>query len=161
MSVWDKIVRSLNIEEKLSSTLTKNKNKKFKGDDRVMKVEDITIRQNQNRYMLVNSLGYSIMLVDMPRDNQYFLDAKVLYMMAKALSLRWKQKQASKENKLAKFDYFGMFIIQTERNGYSIYLPSREQIAMVYFPLDGNYLDDDQCLKVLCRGLALRYGIKK
>ena len=126
-----------------------------------MKVEDITIHQQENRYFLVHSLGMQTMVVDMCRDNQYFLDAKVLYMMAKALSLRWKQKQASKENKLAKFDYFGMYVLQIGRSEYGIYLPNKQQIAWVGLPTDNNYIDDDQCLKVLCRGLALRYGIKK
>ena len=124
-----------------------------------MTVEDITIRQNGNRYLMVHRLGYQIMVVDMPRDNQYFLDAKVLYTIGKVLSLRWQQKQISKE-KSTQFDYFGMKVIQTERNGYAVGLPNGQQIAMVYFPLDADYIEDSKCLRVLCKGLALRYGIK-
>ena len=125
-----------------------------------MTVGDITIQQADNRYMLVNSLGYNVMLVDMPRDGQYFLDAKVLDIIGKTLSLRWKQKPASKENKLASFGYSGLNVIQVERNGYAIYLPHGTQIVMVYFPLDNNYIDDDKCLKIITKFLALRYGIK-
>lgn len=51
----------------------------------------------------------------------YFGDAKVLHTIGKALSLRWQQKQTSKENKLAGFGYSGMNVVQTERNGYAIY----------------------------------------
>ena len=144
---------------KVGSTLTKISDKMYGGMIE-MTVGDITIKQFNNRYMLVHSLGYTVMIVDMPMDNQYFLDAKVLNTIGKALSLRWQQKQTSKENKLASFGYSGLNVIQVERNGYTIYLPNRQQIVMVYFPLDNNYIDDDQCLKVLCRGLALRYGIK-
>lgn len=125
-----------------------------------MTVEDITIRQNGNIYELCNSLGISAMLVSMPVDGQFFLDAKVLHTIGKALSLRWKQKPISKENKLASFGYSGMNVIQVERNGYAIFLPNQQQIAIVYFPLDNNYMDDDKCLKIITKCLALRYGIK-
>ena len=125
-----------------------------------MTFDDITIKQFENRYVLVHSLGYQIMVVDFPRDGQFFLDAKVLSTISKALSLRWKQTSTSKENKLASFVFFGLNVIQTEPNGYAIYLPYGQQIVMVYFPLDNNYIDDDKCLKIICKALALRYGIK-
>ena len=125
-----------------------------------MTVGDITIQQADNRYTLMHSLGYTIMVVDFPRDGQFFLDAKVLNAIGKALSFRWRQKATSKENKLASFGYFGLNVIQVERNGYAIYLPHGQQIVIVYFPLDNNYIDDDKCLKIITKCLALRYGIK-
>ncbi len=125
-----------------------------------MTFDDITIRQNGNIYELCNSLGYSTMLVSMPVDAQYYLDAKVLSTIAKTLSLRWKQKQTSKENKLASFGYSGMGILQIGKSEYGIYLPNAQQIAWVYLPPDNNYIDDDKCLKILCKCLGLRYGIK-
>ena len=125
-----------------------------------MKFDDITIQQFENRYTLIHSLGYTIMVVDFPRDKQYFMDAKVLSTIAKALSIRWQQKPSSKENKLASFGYSGLNVIQVERNGYAIYLPNGQQIVIVYFPLDNNYIDDDKCLKILCKSIALRYGIR-
>ena len=126
-----------------------------------MKFEDIRVEQSGNRYALYNSLGYRVMLVDMPRDAQYFLDAKVLSGVAKAMSIRWKQNPPSGQNKLSGFDYSGLSVVQVERNGYAIFLPNQQQVGFVYFPLDNNYIDDDKCLKIICKGLALRYRINK
>ena len=126
-----------------------------------MKFEDIRVEQSGNRYALYNSLGYRVMLVDMPRDAQYFLDAKVLSGIAKAMSIRWKQNPPSGQNKLSGFDYSGLSVVQVERNGYAIFLPNQQQVGFVYFPLDNNYIDDDKCLKIICKGLALRYRINK
>ena len=126
-----------------------------------MQFEDIRVEQSGNRYALYNSLGYRVMLVDMPRDAQYFLDAKVLSGIAKAMSIRWKQNPPSGENKLSGFDYSGLSVVQVERNGYAIFLPNQQQVGFVYFPLDNNYIDDDKCLKIICKGLALRYRINK
>lgn len=125
-----------------------------------MTVEDITIRQNGNIYELCNSLGISTMLVSMPVDGQYFLDAKVLHTIGKALSLRWKQKQTSKENKLASFGYSNMNVVQTGISEYAIYLPNNQQIAWLMTPPDQNYIDDDKLIKIICKCLSLRYGIK-
>ena len=126
-----------------------------------MKFEDIRVEQSGNRYALYNSLGYRVMLVDMPRDAQYFLDAKVLSGVAKAMSIRWKQNPPSGQNKLSGFDYSGLSVVQVERNGYAIFLPNQQQVGFVYFPLDNNYIDDDKCLKIICKGLALRYRINR
>ena len=98
----------------------------------------------------------------MPRDAQYFLDWTVLSGIAKAMSIRWKQNpQSGENNKLSGFDYSNLYVVQVERNGYAIYLPSGQQVAFAYFPLDNNYIDDDKCLKIICKGLALRYRINK
>ena len=126
-----------------------------------MQFEDIRVEQSGNRYALYNSLGYRVMLVDMPRDAQYFLDAKVLSGVAKVMSIRWKQNPPSGQNKLSGFDYSGLSVVQVERNGYAIFLPNQQQVGFVYFPLDNNYIDDDKCLKIICKGLALRYRINK
>ena len=126
-----------------------------------MQFEDIRVEQSQNRYALYNQLGYRVMLVDMPRDAQYFLDAKVLSGIAKAMSIRWKQNPPSGQNKLSGFDYSGLSVVQVERNGYAIFLPNQQQVGFVYFPLDNNYIDDDKCLKIICKGLALRYRINR
>ena len=127
-----------------------------------MTFDDIKVEQSGNRYALYNSLGYRVMLVDMPRDAQYFLDAKVLSGVAKVMSIRWKQNPPSGANKLSgSFDYSGLSVVQVERNGYAIYLPNGQQVAIAYFPLDNNYIDDDKSLKIICKGLALRYRINK
>ena len=126
-----------------------------------MQFDDIKVEQSQNSYALYNQLGYRVMLVDMPRDGQYFLDAKVLSGIAKAMSIRWKQNPPSGENKLSGFDYSGLSVVQVERNGYAIFLPNGQQVAIAYFPLDNNYIDDDKSLKIICKGLALRYRINK
>ena len=128
------------------------------GED--MTFDDITIRQNQNRYELFHSLGYRIMVVDMVADCQYFLDMKVLSTIAKALSMRWQQKPTSKENKLASMGYSGMNVIQVGVSEYAIYLPNNQQIAWLMTPPDRNYLDDDKLIKIICKCLSLRYGIK-
>lgn len=126
-----------------------------------MKFDDITIRQSGNRYELFHSLGYRVMVVDMPMDQQYFLDMKVLSTIAKGMSMRWKQTQPSKESKLNSFGYSGMNVIQTGISEYAICLPNRQQqIAWLLTPPDNNYLDDDKLLKITCRYLALRYGLK-
>lgn len=125
-----------------------------------MTFDDITIRQNQNRYELFHSLGYRIMVVDMVADCQYFLDMKVLSTIAKALSMRWQQKPTSKENKLASFGYSNMNVIQVGVSEYAIYLPNNQQIAWLMTPPDRNYLDDDKLIKIICKCLSLRYGIK-
>ena len=31
----------------------------------------------------------------------------------------------------------------------------------LYFPLDSQFLEDDKCIKIICKGLALRYRINK
>ena len=125
-----------------------------------MQFDDIKVEQSGNRYALYNQLGYRVMLVDMPRDGQYFLDCKVLSGIAKAMSIRWKQNPSSGENKLSGFDYSGLSVVQVERNGYAIYLPNGQQVAFTYFPLDSQFLEDDKCIKIICKGLALRYRIK-
>ena len=76
-----------------------------------MRVEDIMIKQSGNRYELFHALGYRVMVVDMVPDNQFFLDAKALYTISKAINLRWKQ-EPSKENKLKSFGYSGMNVLQ-------------------------------------------------
>lgn len=137
----------------------KIKNKNTRGD-RVMTFEDITIRQSGNRYELFHSLGFRVMVVDTISDGQFFVDAKVLSTIAKGLSLRWKQTQPSKENKLASMGYSGMNVIQTGINEYAIYLPNGQQIAWLMTPPDRNYIDDDKLIKIICKCLSLRYGIK-
>ena len=126
-----------------------------------MTFDDIKVEQSGNRYALYNSLGYRVMLVDMPRDAQYFLDWKIISGVAKAMSIRWKQNPPSGQNKLSGFDYSGLSVVQVERNGYAIFLPNQQQVAIAYFPLDNNYIDDDKSLKIICKGLALRYRINK
>ena len=126
-----------------------------------MQFEDIRVEQSGNCYILYNKLGYKIMLLLMPRDAQYFLDWKIISGVAKAMSIRWKQNPPSGENKLSGFDYSGLSVVQVERNGYAIYLPNGQQVAIAYFPLDNNYIDDDKSLKIICKGLALRYRINK
>ena len=121
---------------------------------------DVTIKQYGNRYELFHSLGYQVMIVDMPTDNQFFLDSKLLSTIAQTLSLRWKQTKSSKENKLSSFNYFGMSVLQIGISEYAIYLPNGQQVVWVYLPPDNNYIDDDKCLKIICKALALRYGIK-
>lgn len=100
------------------------------------------------------------MVVDMVADCQYFLDMKVLSTIAKALSMRWQQKPTSKENKLASFGYSNMNVIQVGVSEYAIYLPNNQQIAWLMTPPDRNYLDDDKLIKIICKCLSLRYGIK-
>ena len=127
-----------------------------------MTFDDIKVEQSGNRYALYNKLGYRVMLVDMPRDGQYFLDWKVLSGIAKAMSIRWKQNsQSGENNKISGFDYSGLSVVQVERNGYAIYLPNGQQVAFAYFPLDSQFLEDDKCIKIICKGLALRYRINK
>ena len=126
-----------------------------------MQFEDIRVEQSGNCYILYNKLGYKIMFIIMPRDAQYFLDAKVLSGIAKVMSIRWKQNPPSGQNKLSGFDYSGLSVVQVERNGYAIFLPNQQQVAIAYFPLDNNYIDDDKSLKIICKGLALRYRINK
>ena len=126
-----------------------------------MQFEDIRVEQSGNCYILYNKLGYKIMLLLMPRDAQYFLDWKIISGVAKAMSIRWKQNPPSGENKLSGFDYSGLSVVQVERNGYAIFLPNQQQVGFVYFPLDNNYIDDDKCLKIICKGLALRYRINR
>ena len=125
-----------------------------------MTFDDITIRQSGNRYELFHSLGYRVMVVDMPMDQQYFLDMKVLSTIAKGMSMRWKQTQPSKESKLNSFGYSGMNVIQTGISEYAIYLPNNQQIAWLMTPPDQNYIDDDKLIKIICKCLSLRYGIK-
>ena len=125
-----------------------------------MTFDDITIRQSGNRYELFHSLGFRVMVVDMVNDQQYFLDMKVLNSIAKGFSLRWKQTQPSKENKLASLGYSNMNVVQTGISEYAIYLPNNQQIAWLLTPPDNNYLDDDKLLKITCKCLSLRYGIK-
>ena len=125
-----------------------------------MTFDDITIRQSGNRYELFHSLGFRVMVVDMVNDQQYFLDMKVLNSVAKGLSLRWKQTQPSKESKLNSLGYSNMNVVQTGISEYAIYLPNNQQIAGLLTPPDNNYLDDDKLLKIICKCLSLRYGIK-
>ena len=125
-----------------------------------MTFDDITIRQSGNRYELFHSLGFRVMVVDMVNDQQYFLDMKVLNSVAKGLSLRWKQTQPSKENKLASLGYSNMNVVQVGISEYAIYLPNNQQIAWLMTPPDQNYIDDDKLLKIICKCLSLRYGIK-
>ena len=125
-----------------------------------MTFDDITIRQNGNRYELFHSLGIRVMVVDMVNDFQYFMDMKVLNSIAKGFSLRWKQTQPSKENKLASLGYSNMNVVQTGISEYAIYLPNNQQIAWILTPPDHNYIDDDKLIKIICKCLALRYGIK-
>lgn len=125
-----------------------------------MTFDDITIRQNGNRYELFHSLGIRVMVVDMVNDFQYFMDMKVLNSIAKGFSLRWKQTQPSKENKLASLGYSNMNVVQTGISEYAIYLPNNQQIAWILTSPDHNYIDDDKLIKIICKCLALRYGIK-
>ena len=125
-----------------------------------MTFDDITIRQSGNRYELFHSLGFRVMVVDMPNDFQYFLDMKVLNSISKGMSLRWKQTQPSKENKLASLGYSCMNVLQTGTSEYAVYLPNNQQIAWLMTPPDGNYIADDKIIKIVCKCLSLRYGIK-
>jgi len=125
-----------------------------------MTFDDITIRQSGNRYELFHSLGYRVMVVDMPMDQQYFLDMKVLSTIAKGMSMRWKQTQPSKESKLNSLGYSNMNVVQVGISEYAIYLPNNQQIAWLMTPPDQNYIDDDKLIKIICKCLSLRYGIK-
>lgn len=126
-----------------------------------MKFDDITIKQYGNRYELFHSvLGFRVMVVDMIPDNQFYLDCKVLSILAKAISLRFKQTQPSKENKMASFGYSNMNVVQVGVSEYAIYLPNGRQIAWMMTIPNGDYLSDDKLLKITCRYLALRYGLK-
>ena len=125
-----------------------------------MTFDDITIRQSGNRYELFHSLGYRVMVVDMVNDFQYFLDMKVLNSIAQGISRRWKQTQPSKESKLNSMGYSNMKVVQTGISEYAIYLPNNQQIGWLMTPPDNNYIDDDKLLKIICKCLSLRYGIK-
>ena len=84
----------------------------------------------------------------------------MLNTIGKTLSLRWKQTQPSKENKLASLGYSNMNVVQTGISEYAIYLPNNQQIAWLMTPPDQNYIDDDKLIKIICKCLSLRYGIK-
>lgn len=47
-------------------------------------------------------------------------------------------------------------LCQTGQSEYAIYLPRGQQIAGLYLPPDGNYLDDDKAIKLL----SMRYQLK-
>lgn len=126
-----------------------------------MQFDDIRIEKYGNRYVLYNSHNYRVLVVDLPNTEQLFLDSKTLAIFAKTISIRWKQTQASKDIKLTSFDYSGMGVMQITSNAYAIYLPNGQQVALMTVPQDGRFLEDDACLKVLCKGLAYRYRINK
>ena len=142
-----------------------------------MVYNDLDVVQSQNAYEIRVPFGFVSCMLLMPADAQMLQDSWAIDLITKALAIRWsiakKKEESNKKEKsggvtlnsveennhigTAYFSYLS--VEQISRNEYKVYLPSSEQVAYFFMPLDLDYQKDRKVLRGACKCLAKRYGI--
>lgn len=126
----------------------------------MMEFSKMKVTQNDSIYSIFTPQNLPTATLAMPQDGQYVLDHSVIVGACKALNWRWNAGVDKKSNdKGGISNYSNMLIRQVGVSNYQIFLPNEVLVAEVITPPDGCYIKDSECLTILCKALALRYGV--
>lgn len=126
----------------------------------MMEFSKMRVTQNNSIYSIFTPQNLPTATLAMPQDGQYVLDHSVIVGACKALNWRWNAGVDKKSNNNGGISsYSNMLIRQVGVSSYQIFLPNEVLVAEVITPPDGCYIKDSECLTILCKALALRYGV--